>query len=258
MKRLLFFAINALLLVSLSSCGSGKEDDSNAAPKPGGSTQPVTNPVVMPTRVTGKVYLAGDSLVCIWPETSRPKSGWGEHLADSLKTSPSGAVANVINKAISGRSTKSFITSGDWDTLIALVAENDLVLIQFAANDGSTADKGCTTEQYAVNLKKFISETRAKGAWPVLVTPPNSHKFASSGSPSKVWTGYTNTMRNVATETLTALVDCQNMSYEWLRKNGQTRTAEYYMDDDTHLTMKGAALFAGMIASSMKEQGLWP
>ena len=257
MKRILFFALNALLLVSLSSCGSGKEEN-NTAPKPSGKT-PAENPVVMPSTITGKVYLAGDSLVCPWPENdSKNRRGWGQYLADSLKTSPSGAVPNVINKAISGRSTKSFITEGNWSSLIALVAENDLVLIQFAANDGSTGDKGCTPEEYATNLKKFISETREKGAWPVLVTPPNSHKFASSGTPTKVWTTYTNTMRNVANETLTALVDCQNMSYDWLRKNGQTRTAEYYIEDETHLTLKGAALFAGMIASSMKEQGLWP
>ena len=142
--------------------------------------------------------------------------------------------------------------------MIALVAENDLVLIQFAANDGSTADKGCTPAEYATNLKKFISETRAKSAWPVLVTPPNSHSFNESGTPKKVWTGYTNTMRNVATETATALVDCQNMVVDWLKKTGATASAEYYMSDDTHLTDKGAALFAGMIADSMKEQGLWP
>ena len=157
MKRILLFALNALLLLSLSSCGSSKEE-STPAPKPGGNQQSADQ-VIPPTTVTGKVYLAGDSLVCIWPESSRPKSGWGEYLQAALGNSPKGAVPNVINKAISGRSTKSFITTGDWDTLIALVGENDLVLIQFAANDGSTGDKGCTTEEYAVNLKKFISTT---------------------------------------------------------------------------------------------------
>ena len=257
MKRLFFFALNALLFLSLSSCGSGKEDD-NSAPKPKDKT-PAENPVVMPTTITGKVYLAGDSLVCPWPENdSKNRRGWGQYLADSLKTSPSGAVPNVVNKAISGRSTKSFITEGDWNSIMSTLAQNDLVLIQFAANDGSTADKGCTPEEYATNLKKFISEAREKGAWPVLVTPPNPHKPSSSGNIQKYWTSYTNTMRNVANETLTALVDCQNMSYEWLRKNGQTRTAEYYIEDETHLTLKGASLFAGMIANSMKEQGLWP
>lgn len=257
MKRVLFFALNALMLVALSSCGSEKEESNNTAPTPGIKPQPA-NQVIMPTTVTGKVFLAGDSLVCIWPESSRPKSGWGEYLQGVLGYSSKGAVPNVVNKAISGRSTKSFITSGDWDTLIALVAENDLVLIQFAANDGSTADKGCTPAEYATNLKKFISETRAKNAWPVLVTPPNSHVFNESGTPKKVWTGYTNTMRNVATETATALVDCQNMVVDWLKKTGASASAEYYMSDDTHLTDKGAALFAGMIADSMKEQGLWP
>ena len=256
MKRILLFALNALLLLSLSSCGSSKEE-STPAPKPGGNQQSADQ-VIPPTTVTGKVYLAGDSLVCIWPESSRPKSGWGEYLQAALGNSPKGAVPNVINKAISGRSTKSFITTGDWDALIALVGENDLVLIQFAANDGSTGDKGCTTEEYAVNLKKFISETRAKNAWPVLVTPPNSHSFSDTGAPKKVWTGYTNTMRNVARETVTALVDCQNLVVDWLKKTGASASAEYYMDDNVHLSDKGAALCAEMIATSMKEKGLWP
>jgi lysophospholipase L1-like esterase len=78
--------------------------------------------------------VAGDSTVQTYDVVHYPQAGWGQFLACGLKP---GAV--VINRAIGGRSTKSFIAEGRWDRLMAEIKPGDTVLIQFGHNDATKA-----------------------------------------------------------------------------------------------------------------------
>ena len=57
--------------------------------------------------------------------------GWGVFLPYSL-TLP------VVNKAIGGRSSRSFTVEGRFDEIINLVKANDIVIIEFGHNDGGS------------------------------------------------------------------------------------------------------------------------
>ena len=42
---------------------------------------------------------------------------------------------NVVNRAIGGRSTRTFITDGRWDKILTELKPGDFVLVQFGHND---------------------------------------------------------------------------------------------------------------------------
>ncbi|CAO2647875.1 Nn.00g087970.m01.CDS01 [Neocucurbitaria sp. VM-36] len=74
------------------------------------------------------LYLAGDSTMA---KANGVTTGWGVFLPYSL-TLP------VVNKAIGGRSSRSFTVEGRFDEIINLVKANDIVIIEFGHNDGGS------------------------------------------------------------------------------------------------------------------------
>ena len=76
-----------------------------------------------------------------------------------------------INDALNGRSSKSFIDEGAWAK--ALADNGDYYLIQFGHNDmkGKGPERETDPETtYAANIRRYIRDTRALGAIPVVVT----------------------------------------------------------------------------------------
>ena len=76
----------------------------------------------------------------------------------------------VDNHAVNGQSSKSFIDDGRWQKVVDRIKKGDYVFIQFGHNDEKPnpkrhTDPGSTFDD---NLRKFVSETRAKGGIPVL------------------------------------------------------------------------------------------
>ena len=210
------------------------------------------------------LHLAGDSLCCDYAASAAPQTGWGQCLAAAL----GGGDVTVVNRALSGYSTKSFIDNGKWQALINEVRSGDLVLIMFAHNDSSSdssrhTDPGSTYDQ---NLIKFITETRDEGATPVLLTSVSSRTFSNDGS--TLWRTlptYTNAMKQVAKTKSVACIDINDMTWQWFSSLGPEGTVPYFvMDkrnpnamDNTHLTREGAEAVASMVAHGLKDLGLW-
>ena len=125
------------------------------------------------------VFIAGDSTAANKTADRRPETGWGEMLQQHFDP----AKVKVDNRALNGRSTKSFIAEGKWTALIDSVKKGDFVFIQFGHNDQSK-DKGeryTPPEDFKKNLIKFVDEVRAKGANPVLMTPVMRRRFDKDG-----------------------------------------------------------------------------
>ncbi|KAI4921773.1 hypothetical protein J4E90_000200 [Alternaria incomplexa] len=78
------------------------------------------------------VYLAGDSTMA---RASGATTGWGVFLPNSL-TLP------VVNKAIGGRSSRSYTVEGRFDEIANLVKPNDIVIMEFGHNDGGGLGSG--------------------------------------------------------------------------------------------------------------------
>ena len=209
------------------------------------------------------IHLAGDSISCDYPESVAPQTGWGQCIAAALGDEN----LKVVNCAVGGESTKSFIDSGKWQKLIDGVQRGDIVLIQFGHNDEKDSERLHTDPftTYQENLGRFIDETRAKGATPVLLTSVSRRYFNIDGTPQRTHGDYPKAMRELATATGTTLIDIEEQTYQWLLDLGPEGSTPYFVldkrkpdnMDNTHLTKEGAKVIAGMIALKMKRIHLW-
>ena len=83
------------------------------------------------------LYIIGDSTVRNGDGTGKNGQwGWGNFIADYFETTK----ISVQNLAIGGRSSRTFITEGRWDKILAVLKKGDYVLIQFGHNDSGPLD----------------------------------------------------------------------------------------------------------------------
>ena len=116
------------------------------------------------------IYGIGDSTMAdkVKPDEN-PERGWMQLFPYFLKDN-----VKLANKAVNGRSTKSFIDEGRWDSIYNVLKKGDYVIIQFGHNDGKTEDPKRYTNPhtaYRHNLIRFVTEAREKGAIPIIFSP---------------------------------------------------------------------------------------
>lgn len=117
--------------------------------------------------------------------------GWGQVIADHFDSQR----MVIENRALGGRSSRTYFTEGLWEKSLQRVRPGDFVLMQFGHNDGGDKFKGDrprasikgngdetvdgiveatgekeTVHSYGWYLRKYISDTRAKGATPIVLS----------------------------------------------------------------------------------------
>ena len=194
------------------------------------------------------IVIVGDSTVCDYA-ASRPDRGWGQFVAEHFRT---GTVA-VINLAKPGRSTKTFIKEGLWNT--ALASKPAYVLIQFGHNDSHAPDRPESTDAattYKDFLRRYIDESRAISATPILVTPVARRTFAADGTLEDALQPYADAMKEVAKEKNAPVIDLHASSKELVAKLGPEKSAAMAnkKGDNTHFNEQGARAMAELL---MKE-----
>lgn len=195
------------------------------------------------------VVLAGDSTVADWSK-EKPARGWGQVLAPLLNEN-----VEVINFAVCGASTKTFPGTGNWKRALGIKPE--FIFIQFGHNDSHSPDKPESTKaetDYAANLVQFVSEARAAGITPVLVTPVHRRMFDPQGQPTGELGPYAAAMRNVARTNQVPLVDLYASSGELLSQLGDAGSASLTVSDldRTHFTEEGAGIMAGLVVDGLR------
>lgn len=113
------------------------------------------------------IFVIGDSTAAEKGNPSKnPERGWGMVLQGCFDDK-----VLVDNHAVNGRSSKSFIDEGRWQKLLDKIQPGDYVVIQFGHNDEKPDPKRHTDAEttFAVNLKRYVEETRAKGGNPILM-----------------------------------------------------------------------------------------
>lgn len=213
-----------------------------------------------------KIFMAGDSTMADKPVPDNPERGWGMVLPSYF----TGDVT-VENHARNGRSTRSFIREGRWDTLISRVSAGDYVIIQFGHNDEKVdTDRGTTLYDFRANLKKFVQDVRAKGAIPILCTPIERRKFDENGKFVDQHGGYPEQVRKLAKEDNVAFIDLQKTTRALIESKGVEGSEKLFLHiapgqykslpkgraDDTHLSVEGAMTVAQMAVDGFKELGL--
>jgi lysophospholipase L1-like esterase len=214
------------------------------------------------------VFLAGDSTMAPKQENKRPETGWGEQLQKRFNERR----VRIDNHAANGRSTRTFISEGRWQTIIDKVKAGDYVLIQFGHNDQAKdkVDRYTPPDDFRANLARFVAEVRAKKATPLLLTPVMRRRFDKEGKFYDVHGEYPDLTRRVAAEQKVALIDMHRMSEKVLVKYGPEESRKLYLqlkagenpnypqgvDDNTHFSPLGADVMAGLAADAFREQKL--
>lgn len=197
-----------------------------------------------------KVAILGDSTVAEYADTQVTR-GWGHYLHDWFKDS-----LVVTNVALSGRSSKSFITEGHWEKTKAL--KPDVVLIQFGHNDSHAKTEPKATDaatDYRDYLRKYIDESRAMNAQPVLITPMHRRTYDKNGKMQDILQPYADAMKAVAAEKKVPLVDLHRLSGELFVKLGDAGSADFSStpSDRTHFSPKGARQMAELVMKELPD-----
>jgi rhamnogalacturonan acetylesterase len=83
------------------------------------------------------LFLIGDSTVRNGRgDGANGQWGWGEPLVDFFDA----ARINVVNRAVGGLSSRTYLTQGHWDRVIEMLKPGDFVMMQFGHNDGGPLD----------------------------------------------------------------------------------------------------------------------
>lgn len=210
-----------------------------------------------------RIFMAGDSTMAIKETRAYPETGWGMPFVYFWDSS-----VTVVNRAKNGRSTKTFISEGLWNSIYTEATEGDYVFIQFGHNDESVEKKEryATPDTFTMNLRRFIAETRSKKAIPVLFTPVSRRKFDKEGKAVETHLQYSALVREVAAETKVAFIDLDEKSRALYQQFGPEHSKLLFLqlkpgehpnypdgrDDNTHFTELGARLIAQMVLQELK------
>ena len=207
--------------------------------------------------------MVGDSTMAVKKEDERPETGWGEMLTEYLDAS-----VTFLNHAVNGRSSKSFRDEGRWQIVMEQLRPGDFVFIQFGHNDQKINDPARFTNPYSVyrhNLQRYVQDTRAQGATPVLLSSIVRRNFNPAGSLVDTHAPYPAVMRHLAGELNVDYVDLNTLSELLLLRLGEEASRDYFMhlpagehpnypqgvEDNTHLNPKGARAIAGLVTDSL-------
>lgn len=187
--------------------------------------EPPPPPACGPTPPT-HVYLIGDSTVA-------SGSGWGDFLEERLTG------VTVTNAAVGGTSSKSFYDGGRFDAVRAALAPGDYVLIQFGHNDAKSeayraTDPGTAPDYegtYRDYLERYISEIRAAGATPILITSVSRMVFGSDGALRRTHGEYPAAARQVALDHEVAFLDLEEHSFQVFDRLGEAETLRLYAEE---------------------------
>ena len=222
------------------------------------------------------IFIAGDSTAA--RGKGAKQQGWAVPFADYFDP----AKVNISNRARGGRSTRTFITEGAWDQLMADVKKGDIVLIQFGHNDGGEINgtppapyrargslpglgaetmeiDNLYTKQHEVvhsfgwYLRKMVDDVKAKGAQPIVLslTLRNIWKDGNIERGSGrmgLWAF------EVAKNAAVPFIDLSNRMADAFEPLGQEKFKALYEQDHTHFNAEGADMHAAMVVAGLKGQ----
>lgn len=241
------------------------------------------NLTLIPKQHPVQVFMAGDSTMANKPihkpvydsittdsvQVPYPEKGWGQLLPQFFNEK-----VIIRNYARNGRSTRTFIEQGWWDSIITNIKPNDYIIIQFGHNDSSSdrLDRYTPPGEYVKNLTRFVEEARSKGAKPIICTSIVRRKFDNQGNFKDSHGEYVQLARQVAKTQQVPLIDMYEKSKAAIVEIGEKESAKLYMHvdkgesllypqghiDNTHFREKGALLMDTLFITGLKEQNIAP
>ncbi|KAI0479246.1 rhamnogalacturonan acetylesterase [Xylariaceae sp. FL0804] len=230
-------------------------------------------------RAASTIYLCGDSTMAKDGAADGDTDGWGQYLGRYIATnsSSSSTTMAVVNKAVGGRSARSYWDEGRFQAVADLATAGDVVVIEFGHNDGGSPEDGddgrsdcpgdgeetCVSDATGETVYTFVYYVtqaarlmRARGASVVLSTqtPNNLAETGVFDEERPRFVGYQRT----AAEVLGAddpegvsFVDHFQAVADMYEAMGVAATDALYPNDHTHTSPRGAALSAQAFARAV-------
>lgn len=223
------------------------------------------------------LWIIGDSTVKLGAPIGK---GWGEVISPLFDP----AKIRVVNRAIGGRSTRTFITDGRWDKIIAEMRPGDFVIMQFGHNDSSpinekppvdkmTRARGTIRDNsdatvdiinvltgkpeivhsYGRYLRFFIDTAKLKGAAASIVCSPIPHKtWTADGHIERVDQTWGLWARQAADQAGGLFLDLNEIIARGYEKIGPEAVAPMFADERTHTTAAGADFNARAVVAGLR------
>jgi len=240
--------------------GTKAQDQNSATTSP---AQRAVNPK-LPT-----IFVVGDSTA---NNHANGGLGWGDPFIAYFDANK----VNVLNRARGGRSSRTFITEGLWDKVLAEMKRGDYVLLQFGHNDagaindatrarGSLPGIGEETQEidnqltkqheivhtFGWYMRKMIAETKARGATPILLslTVRNIWKDGRvERGPGK----YGEWSAEIARAQGVRFIDLTKLIADRYEQLGEEKVKPLFGPDHTHTSPAGAELNASLVVVGLK------
>lgn len=265
-----------VLFLTLLGCLRAETASKAVTPAPDLSVNPAATITPLDPKLP-TIFVAGDSTAA--RNNGNPIQGWGLPFADYFDS----AKVNIANRARGGRSSRTFITEGLWEQLLAEVKAGDYVLIQFGHNDGGAINReppeskrplrargslpglGEETEEidnavtgkhevvhtYGWYIRKMVADVRAKGATPLLLSLTlrnlwTDGKIERASGQYRAWT------RQLAQDLKVDFVDLSRIAADDFQARGPEAVGKLFGPDHTHTNTQGADVYASMVVSGLK------
>ena len=236
-----------------------------------------------PLPAGNKIYLVGDSTVCSFNDNYyMPRYGYGTQIAEYFNVTAD----QVVNLAMSGRSSLSFLTEANYATLENSIGEGDYLIIGFGHNDEKDDDSTRYTDpsksytddsttggpSFAYTLyENYVKLAKDAGATPILCTPIVRYSSTAEYSGAKIHItdkgDYAQAIKTLGEETDTTVIDLTSLTkavYE-----ADNAAAAYYHAhtsyegeepnitpigrDDTHINKYGAQMVVYQFATALMQ-----
>lgn len=213
------------------------------------------------------VFIAGDSTACNYESSRAPRAGWGQMIGQFFD-------ANYVlfeNRAVSGRSSMSFINEGALAKILSDIKTGDYLLIQFGHNDSKKEDQTRYTDPdtYQSYLTQYLIGAQKAGANPLLITPVNRRNF-ENGKLVSTHGAYPKAMIDLAMKLKVPVIDLTEQSRIFFEELGEAKTKKLFLwlqpgesvnypegvEDNTHFSENGATEIAKLIARGIGELNL--
>ncbi len=202
------------------------------------------------------LWLAGDSTV----RNGGIQRGWGEEIGKLLDP----AKIQLMNRAIGGRSSRTFLKEGRWEKMLGEMKKGDIVLVQFGHNDmgpvdaegkfrGSLRSIGNETEEvkmpdgstetvhsYGWYLRYIARTGKAKGVTVVLCSPVPHKKFDSAGKFVQDWPTLRGWVKSCAASEGVEFIDLAGLIGDKYAALPPAEVEAFFGDKGTHTNTAGA------------------
>ncbi|MDO5294876.1 MAG: Ig-like domain-containing protein [bacterium] len=246
------------------------------------------------TRKAGEkptIFIASDSTVQTYDQSYYPQTGWGqvlynffqgkdqvkeyecENCSYSQAQTYEDTSVTIENRAIGGRSSKSFIEEGKLDDLLEDVKPGDYVLVQWGHNDATAArpNRYVSSSDFEKYLQYYIDGVKQRGGTCVLVTPVARRSYTEENGVASFqsnFEAYRQVMLSMGEKENVPVLDLTQASIDvcnkfgaegskslflWLNAGDYTGAYAGGVSDSTHLQYYGAYKFAQCVAQLIKD-----